>query len=114
MAKRKVFGRLKFEANGRKYRVEMKPDGIWVRELHHKSVWRIPFQILLKYTNPQFEMFTEDELDGGKVDAGHAAIAVPSLPEIRLVPGETGNGAVHAVSEQQAGEVQNGGGGLAA
>lgn len=94
MAERKVFGRIKFEVNGIKYRFELKKDGLWVRELHHRTVWQVKPEYILRLTQPQTELFVIKPINE-EVEPSDTVKPVPNLQEGHLVPGQPASGNVH-------------------
>ena len=84
MSNRIVFGRIKFNIDGINYRFELKKDGLHVRELHHRQVWLVKPEHLLRLTQPQTELFVikQDE----KVAASNPSQPLPNLQEGQLVP----------------------------
>jgi hypothetical protein len=46
---RQVFGRLRVEAGGGKFKVELHKDGLWVRQFKGRKTYKVPMKRLLLF-----------------------------------------------------------------
>lgn len=111
MSLRTVFGRRRVEYEGRQFVIEMRTDGIYVRQKHCRLEWHLPFATLLNHAKLQPEFFYS-----GQVVPRDPQPQVPDLQPGQLVCDDSGpvGGPVHEGGEPPAQSAQVGGDGLAA
>jgi len=58
---RRVFGRIKIELSGQRYRLELRTDGLWIRQHRSRREWLVPLAHCLRLCSLQTELFTPNE-----------------------------------------------------
>ncbi len=61
---RHVFGRLRYKINGAVYTLELRKDGLFVRQFRRKRQYVVPLDHVIRLTGIQTELFTQSAMVG--------------------------------------------------
>jgi hypothetical protein len=107
MSLRTVFGRRQVEFEGKTFTIELRKDGLYIRQKHSRSEWRYPFEKLLNHAKRQPEFFYQ-------MVEGNQSQSVSCVPQGSLVLIEPAGqpGVVHESGEQPPQAAEDGGTGV--